>query len=108
IPEHRATLIGLPGRLSQPDALAQLLQSLDEATTHPTEEELADTFSEMRAEALPTLMGWIPRLSNAWVRDLVSASAARLAQEQPAEVLKVLGGADGGAQLEMVRLAGRL
>lgn len=108
IPEQRAVLEGLPGRLSQPDALAQLLQSLDEATSHPTEEELADTFTEMRAEALVTLMGWIPRLSNAWVRDLVSTSAARLAQEHASEVLKVLAGADPAAQLEMVRLAGRL
>jgi hypothetical protein len=108
IPEQRAILVGIPGRLSQPEALAQLLQSLDEATAHPTEEELADTFTEMRPEALPTLMGWIPRLSNAWVRDLVSTSAARLAQEHAAEVLKILAGADPGAQLEMVRLAGRL
>jgi len=108
IPEHRAILVGLPGRLSQPEPLAQLLQSLDEATAHPTEEELADTFSEMRPEALPTLMGWIPRLSNAWVRDLVNTSASRLAQENAPEVLKVLAGADPGAVLEMVRLAGRL
>ena len=71
IPEHRAILLGFPGRLSQPEALGQLLQSLDEATVHPSEEELTDTFSEMRPEALPTLMGFIPRLTNAWVRDLV-------------------------------------
>src|SRR3989440_8056546 len=30
IPEHRTTLEGLPARLSQHDALSQLLQSLDE------------------------------------------------------------------------------
>jgi hypothetical protein len=108
IPEQRAVLEGLPGRLSQPEALAQLLQSLDEAIAHPTEDELADTFAELRPEALPTLMGWIPRLSNAWVRDLVGTSAARLALEHASEVLKVLAGADPGAQLEMIRLAGRL
>jgi hypothetical protein len=108
IPEQRATLVGLPGRLSQPEALAQLLQSLDEATVHPTEEELSETFSEMRPEALPTLMGWIPRLTNERVRDLVNSSAARLAQEHAAEVLQVLAGSDPGAQLEMVRLAARL
>jgi hypothetical protein len=108
IPEQRAIMVGLPGRLSQPDALAQLLQSLDEATAHPTEDELTDVFSEMRPEALATLMGWIPRLANERVKELVNASASRLAQEHSAEVLKVLAGADPGAQLEMVRLAGRL
>ena len=109
IPEQRAILVGLPARLSQPEPLAQLLQSLDEATMPPSEEELAETFGEMRPEALPTLMGWIPRLSNPMVRDLVNASASRLAQEHAGEVLKVLGSAeDPGAQLEMVRLAGRL
>ena len=108
IPEQRAILVGLPARLSQPEALAQLLQSLDEATVHPTEDELTETFSEMRPEALPTLMGWIPRLTNERVRELVNASASRLAQEHAPEVLKVLAGSDPGAQLEMVRLAGRL
>jgi hypothetical protein len=108
IPEQRAILVGLPGRLSQPEALAQLLQSLDEATVHPTEDELMETFSEMRAEALPTLMGWIPRLTNERVRELVTGSASHLAQEHAAEVLNVLAGADPGAQLEMVRLSGRL
>lgn len=108
IPEQRATLLALPGRLSQPEPLAQLLQSLDESTAQPSEEELTETFSEMRPEALPTLMGWIPRLTNPVVRDLVNASASRLAQEHPPEVLKVLAGADAGAQLEMVRLAGKL
>ena len=108
IPEHRQTMAGLPGRLSQADALAQLLQSLDEATVHPTEEELSETFRELRAEALPTLMGWIPRLTNERVRDLVNTAASRLAQDHASEVLMALASPDSGAQLEMVRLAGRL
>src|SRR5213075_528669 len=45
IPEHRQVLEALPTRLSQTDALSQLLQSLDEATSHPTEEELSELFS---------------------------------------------------------------
>jgi len=35
IPEHRQTLEGLPARLSQRDALSQLIQSLDEARCTP-------------------------------------------------------------------------
>jgi hypothetical protein len=108
IPEHRKTLEGLPSRLSQRDALSQLLQSLDEAAMHPTEEELAELFQELAPEALPTLMGWLAKLHNERVRDLVQAAAARLAQANAGEVLKALGSEDSAAQLEMVKLAGRL
>lgn len=108
IPEHRQTLETLPARLSQPDALSQLLQSLDEATSHPSEDELSDLFGELRADALGTLMAWLPKLHNERVRNLVQNSAERLAQAHAAEVLKALASADPSVQLEMVRLAGRL
>jgi len=108
IPEHRQVLEALPTRLSQADALSQLLQSLDEATSHPTEEELSELFGELRAEALGTLMGWLPKLSNERVKFLVQTSAERLAVAHAAEVLKALASADPAVQLEMVRLAGRL
>jgi hypothetical protein len=108
IPEHRQTLENLPSRLSQADALSQLLQSLDEAAVHPAEEELTDLFREFSPEALPTLMGWIPKLHNERVKELVQAAAARLAQAHAGEVLKALASEDSGARLEMVRLAGRL
>ncbi|HEX4574904.1 MAG TPA: HEAT repeat domain-containing protein [Gemmatimonadales bacterium] len=108
IPEQRQTLQGLPTRLSQADALAQLLQSLDEAAVHPTEEDLAELFQELGAQALPTLMAWVPRLHNERVKELVQTAGARLAQAHAGEVLKALGSEDHGAQLEMVRLAGRL
>src|SRR5207302_960829 len=59
IPEHRQALEALPTRLSQREALSQLIQSLDEATVHPTEEELSELFQELRADALVTLIGWL-------------------------------------------------
>ena len=108
IPEHRQALETLPARLSQHDALSQLLQSLDEAAVHPTEEELGELFQELGADALATLVGWIPKLHNERVKELVHAAAARLAQAHPSEVLKALASEDSAAQLEMVRLTGRL
>src|SRR5213592_2697617 len=53
-------------------------------------------------------MGWLPRLNNERVRELVHGAAARLAQANAAEVLKALASEDTAAQLEMVKLAGRL
>jgi HEAT repeat protein len=108
IPEHRVALETLPNRLSQPDALAQLLQSLDEATSHPSQDELSEMFNELRAEGLLTLMAWLPKLTNERVRDLVKTAAERLAQTHAPEVLKALGSDDPSVQVEMVRLAGRL
>ena len=108
IPEHKQVLEALPGRLSQADALSQLLQSLDEATSHPTEDELSELFGELGADALGTLMAWLPKLTNERVKALVQNSAERLAQAHASEVLKALASTDSAVQLEMVRLAGRL
>jgi hypothetical protein len=108
IPEHRTALQAVPTRLSQPDALSQLLQSLDEATVHPTEDELGELFKELKPEALLTLAGWVARLSNERVKSLVKRSAERLATQNPGEVLKALASPDAATALEMVRLAGRL
>ena len=108
IPEHKIALSAIPQRLSQQDALSQLLQALDEATMHPTEAELGELFKELQPEALVTLAGWVPRLANEQVRTLVKKSAERLAGQNPGEVLKALASNDQGTALEMVRLAGRL
>ena len=108
IPEHRQALEAMPQKLSQQEALSQLLQSLDEATVHPSEEELGELFAELRPAALLTLMAWVSRLTNARVRDLVQTSAERLAQANAPEVLRALSSDDPAAQLEMVKLAGRL
>ena len=108
IPEHREALLAIPTRLSQPEALSQLLQALDEATAHPSEEELGELFRELKPEAIVTLAGWVSRLGNEQVRTLVKRSAERLAAQNPAEVLKALASSDSATALEMVRLAGRL
>jgi len=108
IPEHRQTLAGLPGRCRRPKPSPSCCSRSTRPRYTRATEELSETFRELRAEALPTLMSWIPRLTNERVRDLVGTAAARLAQDHAAEVLMALASPDSGAQLEMVRLAGRL
>src|SRR5207302_6635400 len=48
------------------------------------------------------------KLTNERVRELVQRAAERLAQAHASEVLKALASGDPAAQLEMVRVAGRL
>lgn len=108
LPEHRKALEELPGKLSQPEALGQLLQSLDEALVHPSEEDLGELFREFRPDALATILGWLPKLSNQRVRDLLYGAAQRLAQAYPGEVSKALETAEEAVLLETVRLVARL
>lgn len=108
ISEQREALAHLPARLSAPDALAQLLQSLDEAVVHPTEEELGALFRELQPEALETVLAWMPRLSNQRVRDLLYQSIQRIALAHPEELAKAMGSEDESVVLETVKLSGRL
>jgi HEAT repeat protein len=108
LPEHRQALSDIPAKLSQAEALAQLLQSLDEAAVHPSEEELGELFREFRPQALETVLAWMPKLTNQRVRELLTGAARRLAQAYPAELTRVLGVADETVLLEAVRLAAHL
>jgi HEAT repeat protein len=108
LPEHREALERLPVRLSEEQALSQLLQSLDEAATVPLAEELAELFGELHAAALPTLFSWLPRLTNARVREAVEAAAMRLAGQNAEQVMEVLQAPDPNAVIAAVRMAGRL
>jgi hypothetical protein len=108
LPEHRASLEGLPGRLSQPDALSQLLQSLDEAAAHPAADELGELFGELRPESLSTLLAWLPRVSSERVRTVLEDSMRRLAAAHVSTLVEAITGADPVVALEAVKLAGKL
>jgi hypothetical protein len=108
LPEHRKALEDLPARLSQEATLAQLLQSLDEAQTHPSPQELGELFGELRGEALPTLFQWMPRLANARVRELLDGAVRRLATGNVSRVIEALGGPDLVIVSEVVALTGTL
>ena len=106
--EHRKALEELPSRLSEPEPLSQLLQSLDEAAAHPSAEELGELFGELRAEALPTLLGWMPKLSNERVKVVLDGAIGRLAAAHADKLVEAIGGGDPQVALEAVKLAGRL
>ena len=108
LPEHQQALQDLPRRLSGEETLSQLLQSLDEAQTHPAAEELAELFAELRGEALPTMFAWLPRLSNARVRELLEVAVRRLAAANVDRVVAAIGSSDTAVVREAVRLTGKL
>lgn len=108
LPEHREALEKLPARLSEPEALGQLLQSLDEAHVHPTEEELGELFRELRPQALETVFAWLPKISNERVRGLLDAAAKRLAQAHPQQLVTCLRAEEEQVLLETIRVAAQL
>jgi HEAT repeat protein len=108
LPEQRKALEDLPGRLSQPEALGQLLQSLDEAAAHPAADELGELFGELRAEALPTLLAWLPRITNARVKVVLEHALQQLAAAHVPDLVGAIAGADAVVALEAVKVAGTL
>ncbi len=108
MPEHREALDRIPARLSEEQTLAQLLQSLDEAAAHPAPGELSDLFGELKAVALPTLFAWLPKLTNAQVREVVESAIQRLAVSNVATVVEALQSPDPNAAVAAIRIAAKL
>jgi len=104
LPEHRKQLEQLPERLSNREAIGQLMQSIDEAVVHPTEEELTNLFGELRAEALESVLDWLPQLSNQRVKELLGTSARRLVQAFPEQVAKTLESDNESVLVEVLAL----
>ncbi len=96
------------GRLSQPETIAQLLQSLDEAASLPPEDELGEVLRELRAPALGTILTQLPRLNSTEVRATIGGAAERLAHASTSELLRLLRTLEVDALPGAVRLAGRL
>ncbi len=104
----RERLTTLPARLSAPEALSQMLQSIDESETPPTLIELEELFEQLRPTALGTVFAWLGRLQTTAMRPLLEQAAARLASQNTAELVKLIGSHDRGVALEATRRAGGL
>ena len=107
--DERERLDGLTGRLSEPAVLQQILQSVTEAQTPPTEDDLGELFRELRPAGLETVMVWLPRVPLASpVAKLLASSADRLAETSPHEVLRLLRLPDSESLASIIVLCGRL
>ncbi|MGH7519452.1 MAG: HEAT repeat domain-containing protein [Gemmatimonadales bacterium] len=104
----RGRLEALEIQLSQPAIVAQLVQSLDEASQLPGETDITDLLGELRAGALGGLIESLPRVATPAVRTLVETTVDRLAAAHGSEVLRLLREPPGEALPAVVALCGRL
>jgi len=107
-PEHRKRLATFPAKLSEPEALDQLLQTLDEAHVHPTEEDLGELFGELQPKAMETVLAWLPRLLNERAKDLLGRATDQLAVAHPEAVKRSLKSDDRTVVLGGLGLVTRL
>jgi HEAT repeat protein len=106
--EQRDRLAQLPSRLSSPEALSQLLQSLDESPELPPAEDVLELFEQLRGPALGTVLDWLGRLQNPRLRPMLEQAASRLASQNTAELVKLILSPMSHVSLEAIRRAGSL
>jgi HEAT repeat protein len=107
-PEHKRALTDLPVRLSAPESLAQLLQSLDDAADLPPQNELMELFDQLRPIALGTVFSWLRRIHNPNVRWLLETAAERLASLNTSELVRLLLAQEREVAMEAIKRAGAL
>ncbi len=107
-PAQRDRLGQIPTRLSAPEALAQVLQSMDEAETLPSQAELLELFEQLRGSALETVFEWLGKLQNPKLRPLLEQAAGRLAAQSTGELVRLVGSRSRNVALEAIRRAGGL
>lgn len=105
-PEQKEQLLRIRNRLSEPEVLAQILQSLDEASQLPDQEDLNELFDQLRVSALATVFSWLTKAQTPRLRVLLENAAARLAMANTAELVRLIGSTDRDVAREAIRRAG--
>ena len=107
-PAQREALLSLSNRMSEPEALSQLLQSLDERVDLPNQQELNELFEQLRVGALGTIFSWQARIQSPRLRQLLETAAARLTAANTGELVRLIGSAERDVAIEAVRRAGAM
>ncbi|HEY8483883.1 MAG TPA: HEAT repeat domain-containing protein [Longimicrobiales bacterium] len=106
--EQRAEAERLLERLSEPEAMDQLLRALEEGAIDPNAEELSRFFVHLRPAALPFLVRATESTRVADLRARLESAVDRLGAEHGAEVVRLLDSPDPLTAQGAARLAGRL
>ncbi len=107
-PTDRERFGKLSDRLSHPDALAQMLQALEESTALPAREDLAQLFAQLKPAALSVLLDFTDRTQNTALRPLLEGAAERLAQSNTGELVRLVRDAKPAVAREAIRRAGAM
>jgi hypothetical protein len=107
-PQDRERLGKLPDRLSNPDALGQMLQALEESSNLPPKDELTQLFAQLKPVALASLLDSIDRTQNVQLRPLLEASAERLASSNTGELVRLIKDPKTAVAREAIRRAGAM
>jgi hypothetical protein len=107
-PPHAERLAQLPARLSAPEVVTQLLQSLDESASLPEAAELVQLFEQLRGPALATVLAWLTRLQNPKLRPILEEAATRIAAQNTGELVKLILSPLPAVALEAARRSGAL
>jgi HEAT repeat protein len=107
-PIDRERLGKLPDRLSNPDALGQMLQALEETSDLPSKDDLTQLFAQLKPTALAGLLDHIDRTQSTDLRPLLEASAERLASSNTGELVKLITNPKPAVAREAIRRAGAM
>ena len=107
-PQVREHLLSFQSRLSEPTILSQLLQSLEESTALPEEEDVGEVLGELHAEGLETMLTFIPALKRPAIRGILEASVDRLAAVNTEILLSILNNGDSAGLPGAVAVCKRL
>lgn len=105
-PPHRERLERLSEQLSEPGALAQLLELMETGAALPTDSELHQLLAELTPAAMGTVFRWIDRVQGVRLRTALGVAAGRLAMESSAELVRLIGSEEPEVAREAVRRAG--
>jgi HEAT repeat protein len=94
--------------MSDPKPLGQLLQALEDSPLRAPQMELDELFGILQPRALETILGWIGRSNNPQLKMLLEAAASRLASNNSAELIRLIGSDDEAVVLEAIRRAAAL
>lgn len=100
---QRQRLTELPERLSDPEVLSQILETLETADLSPAQTDLIELFLLLGPRALETILTFHDRTTNAQLRTLLEAAADRLAASHTAELVRLIRSADSAVALEAIR-----
>jgi HEAT repeat protein len=100
---QRQRLTGMPERLSNPEVLSQILETLETADLTQSQPDLIDLFLLLGSKALETILTFHNRTTNAQLRTLLETAADRLAAAHTAELVRIIGSSDAAVALEAIR-----